>query len=173
MISRAVYRKNPPRQRPVIAKNSELKPESLKAFLHHPGGSLAKLIHKVKSLAELDQKLKKELPSFLRPHSKLAHYDPEIGKILLVVDSSAMASKWHYLKPNLLEKLRKEPEFGGLVQIDIKTDPSAFMSKPVSPPVTARQFSAGTTALLRELALSSEDKKLREGFLKLLRHGAR
>ncbi len=160
------------RQSPVTPKKtSEIsnKPESLGSSLRRPDGLLERVILKVKSLSDMDKKLKKELPSFLRPHSKLGNY--ENGKISLIVDSSAMASKWHYLKPDLLQKLRSDPAFSGLVSIDIKIDPTQFDFKNTPEKPKARKFSPETLELLKQTIFSTQDSKIREKLEKLLRFG--
>jgi len=147
-------------------------PEAIANSLKHPEGELNNLVSKVKTLAYLDQKLKQDLPSFLKAHCRLGNFSN--GKIILTVDSSAMASKLNFLKLNILEKLRSERDFSGVVAIEIKIDPSQFeSSRPTEKPIIPRKFSAQTAEILKQKILETQDKNLREKLEQLLKSGTR
>lgn len=146
------------------------KPELISNALIRPEGALNNIVSKVKNMAYLDQQLKQDLPSFLKPHCRLGSF--ENGKIVITVDSSAMGSKLNFLKQNILEKLRSDRNFSGVIAIEIKIDPSVFeASKPAEKPKVPRKFSAQTTELLKQKILATQDKNMREKLEKLLKHG--
>ncbi len=140
---------------------------------------LRNLISQIKKFEYLDKQLKLNIPSFLQPHCKLAYFDPALGKINLVVSSSAMAAKWHYLKANLLVNLRANPVFAGISSIDIKIDPSVFaqnLNKDLNKDLNKnnlnknKKFSKQSSELLNQTIQSCQDEKIKKQLEKLLKY---
>lgn len=140
--------------------------------------SLNDLISKIKKFEYLDKQLKLDLPSFLKPHCKIANFNMDQGKISLVVSSSSMAAKWHYLKANLLEKLRSNPVFAGVSQIDIKIDPSVFITNNLKNDTEnnlnnknkSKKFSQESSEVLKQTIQACQDEKIRKQLEKLLKY---
>ncbi len=137
--------------------------------------SLDHLISKIKQFEYLDKQLKLDLPSFLKPHCKIANFNTDQGKISLVVSSSSMAAKWHYLKPGLLIKLRANPVFSGVSQIDIQIDPNLFLNhKNINHKNIinnkSKKFSPESSQVLKQTIQACQDEKIRKQLEKLLKY---
>jgi len=142
--------------------------------------SLDQLISKIKQFEYLDKQLKLDLPSFLRPHCKIANFNTDQGKISLVVSSSSMAAKWHYLKPNLLIKLRANPVFSGVSHIDIHIDPNLFLNNQNQNNKNlgdldnknnkSKKFSQESSQVLKQTIQACQDEKIKKQLEKLLKY---
>lgn len=137
-------------------------------ILHNASGQLDEIVRHVSTLKSLNKLLNQLLPENLRPHCKLANFNK--GTLAIAVDSGAIASKWHYLKPQLLSKLRSHPTFAGTASIKIDVRPEYFTEPKEPEPIIGKKFSEKTRTELMTLISNTKDAKLKAKLEALLTH---
>jgi hypothetical protein len=130
---------------------------------------LSRVMQQVNRLQALNDAVKRLLPRDLGAHIQVANLDK--GRLILEVDSNSWASILHYQKSDLLQQLRGNPEFAGLISIEHRVNPALkFAPKSVRslrPPV---KLSINNLKMLTELAANTKDTKLRDSLLQLIEH---
>lgn len=132
--------------------------------------SLAAIVRQVNRLKQLNDSVKRLLPEKLRQHCQVANLDK--GRLLLEVDNNSWGSQLYYAKPELLQKLRQNPEFAGLIGIEHRVNPALRTDhnksqRALRPPV---KLSLDNLQQLAQLATSTENEQLKNSLLKLLEH---
>jgi len=93
----------------------------------------------------------------------------ENGRALVIIDSSAWASKFRYAIPDLLKNLRVQPEFQNLKEIRYQITAQPFSKKAKNNAPNAK-LSEKNAELLRRTAKKIQNVKLKEGLEKLARN---
>lgn len=144
------------------------KVEPTEQILQSAQGELADIIKRAKSVNNFDSSLQELLPKALQPHCKVANFNN--GNLMLYVDSGAIASKFHFIKPSLLSDLRKHPGFAGLASIEVKISQEAFKTTQIDTKVVEKHFSSEVSQQLIELIANTEDHDIKKSLEHLLRH---
>lgn len=137
-------------------------------ILKNASGQLDHIVRHIADLKALDGLLNTLLPAELRPHCKIANF--EKGKLSIAVSNGAIASKWHYLKPQLLSQLRRHPTFAGIAHINIAARPEYFAEPQEPEPIEGQKFSEQTRQQLMTLISNTDDKKLKIKLEELLKN---
>lgn len=126
---------------------------------------LRQLCVQIQQLNQVQACLERILPDDLGPHYRATAILGD--SLILHAESPAWATRLRYLIPDMLAALSGMPDLRDIRSIRIRTVPH-------SPPATGekphRTLSADTAKLLRDVAGSIQDPKLRATLLRLSRH---
>ncbi|MDF2530282.1 MAG: Dna[CI] antecedent, DciA [Gammaproteobacteria bacterium] len=145
--------------------------ENLQTILSHSNGDLAKILQVAKKIQVLNELLQNELPKDLQQQVRLININQ--GKLILEVSNSSFASKLHYMKSELLYRLRKLPEFSYLKSasdIEHKIAQKIHLEKQTTPEPSDFQLSEQTTQSLISCIESASNDKLKKTLEKFLQH---
>jgi len=134
------------------------------------GNDLNGLICHARRLERLSALVRGYLGTPLGDHCRAANLRE--GGLLLHADSSAWANRLRYELPALLEFLRQQgqPE---LASIRFKVVPSDRLPPPATGGNRARpKLSAAASALLQNIAETTQDPDIREALLRLAKHAS-
>lgn len=132
-------------------------------LLNDKHSSLAALLEKASSIQEIDRKIKKLLDPSLQDKFELANINADVA--VLLVSSSAWATRLRYNIPAILNILNKDLNLASIKTVRIKIKKSipespVLNKKPISISVNSAQF-------LDDVANNFSDPELRECILKL------
>jgi len=138
-------------------------PSKLINYLHN-SSKLSNVFDSLERLEKQNFVFKNILGPELATRCKLAKI--ENGRALVIVDSSAWASKFRYAIPDLLKNLRIQPEFQNLKDIRYQITAQPFHKKNISIKPNAK-LSEKNADLLRKTAKKIQNVKLKQGLEKL------
>ena len=112
------------------------------------------------------------MPEPLAGHTRPVAYAR--GQLTLHAESAAWASRVRQQKQALCERLRREPFFASLVDINVRIVPpgAAEVFRPISKKNRTARFSPGAIELLRSTARSTRDPALAAALDRLVRTAA-
>lgn len=87
-------------------------------ILNNDDSVFSRLINKAKTLSKLDDTIQSVLDAKLKGRYKIAGY--EKGLLTFLTDNSATATQIRYQIPEILKRLRSQPQWAGLVTISVK-----------------------------------------------------
>ena len=119
-------------------------------------------------LERVNRTLRGLLDPGLAEHCRVANVDRYT--LVLQTDSSAWASRLRYLAPAILEKLAKKLGWKAVTHTKVLVRPELPPDR--QPTARTAHLSQESASLLRDVALSIEDPRLREALLKLSRRGS-
>lgn len=143
--------------------DSKSKNLSIDSLLEEQGSSLSTLYKKAKSIKEIDGKLKKLLDQSLKDKFELANINN--NSAILLVCSSAWATRLRYNIPAILDALNNQLNFTAVKTIRIKIKKHSY-EKPVINSKPA-YLSSSTAKFLNEAANNFTDPELRECILNI------
>lgn len=138
--------------------------------------NLARLVARAKLLQKISVPFKKVIDKQLALHCYIDNYHN--GCLFLIVDNNAWATRVRYTIPNLLQQLKKTPEFTILREINCQVrlknpeEPS-----PKNMPLILRKqnsklkLSVHNAKLIKTVAQGITDKKLKAALERLAKHG--
>lgn len=132
------------------------------AYLQSDQQDLPLLFAKIKALTELDQHLTKHLEPTIRQYCQVANV---VGnRLILLAANGSIATQIRFQTPDLLRKFKSDVKLKYIQDILCKVRPApsrqADRAKPASSPM--RALSPTTANIVKEIAESIEDPKLRE-----------
>lgn len=132
-------------------------------IINNKNSSLASLLEKASSIQEIDRSLKKLLDPSLQDKFELANINADV--VVLLVSSSAWATRLRYNIPAILNILNKELNLASIRTIRIKIKKNI----PESPVLNKHPIfiSVNSAQFLNDVANSFSDPELRECILKL------
>ncbi|MFA6408824.1 MAG: DUF721 domain-containing protein [Gammaproteobacteria bacterium] len=133
----------------------------------HNSSKLSNVFDALERLEKQNFVFKNILGPELAMRCKLAKI--ENGRALVIIDSSAWASKFRYAIPDLLKNLRVQPEFQNLKEIRYQITAQPFSKKAKNNAPNAK-LSEKNAELLRRTAKKIQNVKLKEGLEKLARN---
>lgn len=140
------------------------KPRSLRSLLSDQKGGLQRLLDRAHRLAELDKRVRAQLPSSLTVRCRVANL--RAGTLIIQTESAAVHGKLRFLLPQLTRRLREEPGLSELKNIELRVAPTAESSS--SPPVRRAKLSADAARLLESSAEATTDPELRRSLQRLV-----
>lgn len=143
-------------------------PKSLSGLLKSSPQTLGPLLNHAHRLEQLNKILREQLPPPLNQHCRIANLRDDI--LLLHADSPAWALKLRYSVPDMLDRLRRQPELQQLRTITVKINPASLVAAPAKKTRRAR-MSEDTARLLDDVADAITHPTLRTALLRLARHG--
>lgn len=138
------------------------KPRSLRSLLSDQNGGLQRLLDRAHRLAELDERVRAQLPSSLAVRCRVSNV--RAGTLIIQTESAAVHGKLRFLLPRLLRQLQQDPGLRELTEIEVRVAPR---SEPPSPPVRQARLSADAARLLESSAEATTDPKLRRSLQRL------
>lgn len=130
---------------------------------------LRKIVRQAQRLAAIDRILKNTLPEGLKAHCQASQTN--ISELTILVDSAAWLTHLRYIKSQLLQQLKKHPQFNYLQDIRFRIDPLAQLTPNISKNITHKSgvLSTQNKELVKSLADSIENGDLRAALLNLIR----
>ena len=150
------------------ARKSRAKPKTVAGVLSDDRLVLGPLIRRARHLERVNRTLRGLLDPGLAEHCRVANVDRYT--LVLQTDSSAWASRLRYLAPAILEKLAKKLGWKEVTHTKVLVRPELPPDR--QPSARTAHLSRESASLLRDVALSIEDPRLREALLKLSRRGS-
>ncbi len=129
-------------------------------ILKNENSIIAELYRRGLIIHQLDQKLKEILDPACRLHFELANIREDI--IVLLVDTSAWATRLRYNIPAILDICHKQPELDSIKTVRIKVRKPTFSE--LKTKRKAVYISSKTAKFLNESAKMFNDSKLRRSF---------
>lgn len=130
---------------------------------------LQSLINKAHYLNQLTQLVQNYLNEDIAPHCQVANY--EAGKLKLIVDSSAWASRLRFNLPHLKKTLSAIQPFTHLKTIEYSVQPQYESIRELTP--NHIPISPANQALLASAAEAIADDKLKQALLNLANRRSR
>jgi hypothetical protein len=125
--------------------------------------TLKALLRHAHELLRLEDDIGALLAPSIRPHCRAAGYRD--GQLILMTDSPAWATRLRYQVPALLAGLRRRAPALGLREILVKVSPFTQPVEAATAPGPA--MSAGSAALLQDVANGIGDPRIRAAMLRL------
>lgn len=139
-------------------------------LLQTPEGRLGRLRARCAQLAELDERVRAQLPAPLRDHCRVANL--RNGVLVMQTESPSWNNLLRYHLPTLLRDLQASAGIPPLRSIRLTVMPaSGAAPMPRQGPLIPLRMTPPTAALIASLAESLEDEALRRSLLRLARHG--
>lgn len=131
--------------------------------------TLKQLTRESQQLEQLNKRFLSRLPSMLAQYCRLKEY--RNGHLVVRAYSATVATQLRFTTPQILEQLRKIPEFSAIQRLDIQvgTPQPQASQQPKRPARKQRAASATATAMLRDTANSLEADDLAASLRKLAR----
>ena len=145
--------------------------KKLAQIFQDPTTELGKMLKKVFKINELENNINDFIPKELAPFTRLGNY--ENGKLVLLTSSGIWATKLHFLIPDIRTKLRSQPQWAGLRNIEIKVAPHLLTEIDLKPEVkeALQPLSKTSSELLKrtadELSDTPESNALKAALLRL------
>jgi len=136
--------------------------------LNSSNQTLQQLVKKAERLLDLNQRLLEQLATPLKEHCKLANW--RNGCLVIETDSAVWATQLRYSSPDLLERLRKIPEFYGLCSIHCYIRPAVSVAD--AEVHSSMSLSPENAELIAATASGIEDKALSSALQRLARQKA-
>lgn len=141
-------------------------PKAVNNLLRDYGGSdLRKIVRQAQRLLSMDQIVAPFLPQNLRSHCQTAQITAT--SLTLIVDSAAWLTHLRYLKPQLLEQLKSQPQCVHLKEIIFRIQPTQNAGPEKVAPPKPRKLSTDNKELLRSTASIVNDPLLKKALEKL------
>jgi len=140
----------------------------MRHLLQGPAGALGDLISGARQLGQIDAALAAVLDPSVHAHVRAARL--ESGKLTLLADSPAWATRLRYLTPMLREQLDGGVA-GALSQVHIAARPASTEREPERPERQAASLSGETATLLEQIADGIADDALSNAVRRVARHG--
>tara|TARA_R110002110_G_scaffold121431_2_gene297231 strand:- start:68359 stop:68853 length:495 start_codon:yes stop_codon:yes gene_type:complete len=133
--------------------------KNINAILTHDGSSLSQLISRAKALNALHEKIETVIGEKLKNRYKLGSYQK--GTLSLLTDNGSTATELRYSVPEIVQLLRQDPMWVGLIKIQVKVHHDWHeyeeLKKPLPKPEVAEPLSTKTLTSLQILADSLKD----------------
>lgn len=143
-------------------------PQTMDNLLRDYGDSgLRRIVRQAQRLGVIDKIVKQCLPETLRSHCHAAQMTAT--HLTLLVDSAAWLTQLRYLKPQLLQDLRKNPQCGYLQDIQCRIQPVQWIEENSEKRPKGQTLSAGNKELLQSAAETISNPLLKTALLKLSR----
>lgn len=142
------------------------RPKSMRDVMSGPRSGLRDIMDHAHNLEHLSSLLERHLASSLYTHCRVANYRDKT--LVIVTDSPVWSTRLRYELPRLRSELRREPELRELRDIRIRIAPTA-VHIPQEPP-RPRPISSQSAAILRTVAETIPDNRLRAALLRLSGH---
>lgn len=144
----------------------EKDPQNVNGLLQDFGDSgLRKIVRQAQRLAAMDRIMAACLPPNLAPHCHTAQVTAT--ELILMIDSAAWMTHLRYIKPQLLQQLKKHPQCAYLQEIQLRIQPGQTLPDKTDPTPIPKKISADTCELLRTTAESVENPLLKKALIKL------
>ncbi|RDI44786.1 DciA family protein [Aquicella lusitana] len=133
------------------------------AYFDTSNHNLQSLLNKVKVLKALEEKIAVYLDPALRAFCQVANYSNR--RLVILAANGSVATQLRFQAMDLLRKFKQDPALQEIQEIHCKVLPS--LSQPASPPAKQSAakmppLSTETASIVREIASSLDDPKLRE-----------
>lgn len=145
-----------------------MNPKRFKHFLQDTDKTLGKLVIQNSRLNQVFTNVIDKIDPSIRDHCKIASFKNNI--LLIHTDSSIWASKLRYYTSDILNILHDETNYNNIKSIRIKVIPETPLITTNKKPA---YLSTTSALILKKLAESINDPKLRDSFLKIARHTKR
>lgn len=149
--------------RPISKKANE--------FLTTDNNDMRSLFAKIRELTNLHARVSPHLPEELREYCQVANLIG--GQLILITANGSVATQLRFQNVDLLRKMKQDPELAKIKSIHCKVHPgfssstskkAAAKAKPI-PPLTPQ-----TADMVKQIARSLEDPKLKEVMERIARH---
>lgn len=142
-------------------------PKALTSLLQDYGSAdgLRKIVRQAQRLLATDQIIAAFLPENLQSHCQTAQVTATA--ITIIVDSAAWLTHLRYLKPQLLQQLKTQPQCVNLKDIIFRIQPQQMVEAVKIPPTHSHRLSADSKELLRSTAEAIHHRELKTALLKL------
>ncbi len=145
--------------------------KNLNSILTDDGSSLSQIINRAKALTALHKKIEKVIGDRLKNRYRLGTYQK--GILSLLTDNGSTATELRYSVPEIIQLLRQDTMWAGLIKIQIKVHHDWHeyeeLKKPLPEPEKAEPLSENTLDNLRALADSLKDNPNNESLEKSIR----
>ena len=95
--------------------------KSIRNILSGQGSQLARLLEQAHQLEALNRAVISLLPANLKDHCRVATIRNQL--LIVLVDSSAWATRARFAQNEILAKIRRIPEYQALTQIEFRVSP--------------------------------------------------
>jgi hypothetical protein len=136
---------------------------SVHDIIFAPDGNMAGLLQQAEYLRQLSSRLHSCLSAPLSEHCAVSNLADHT--LILTATSSAWAARLRYLTPTILEFMRMEADLSDLKTLRIRVLPPESQV-PVDPP-QQMSISSNSADLLRNIAASTDDPRLKADYLRL------
>lgn len=139
-------------------------------ILHDDTTQLGALLKNVFRYNQLDDNIEQYIPANIASHVRLGAYHK--GKLILLAESGSWATKLSYMVPELRETFRKNPDWAGLKNIEVKVAPhlnEQGYEPPQPPPPQPQQLSQATKQQLIETAEGLPDTEENKALIAVLK----
>lgn len=137
-------------------------------YLAHDNHDLRAILEKIKLLAKLNCKIEGYLDPAIARFCQVANIVN--GKLILIATNGSVATQIRYQTSDLLEKVRKDKALSNITSIECKVRPHNQHSSPrmnTQPVKNAPPLSSQTAQVVKAIAETIEDKKLREVMMRI------
>jgi hypothetical protein len=145
--------------------------KNINTILTHDGSSLSRLINRAKALTALHEKMEAVIGANLKNRYKLGTYQK--GTLSLLTDNGSTATELRYCVPEIVQLLRKDPIWAGLIKIQVKVHHDWHeyeeLKKPLPKPEKSDPLSSKTLNSLQVLADSLKGNPKNETLEKSIR----
>jgi hypothetical protein len=138
-------------------------------FLQSDNQDLRALFAKVKQLGDLNQKIIPYLDPSMTDYCQVANLVN--GTLILVAANGSIATQIRFQANDLLRKFKQDPTLGNIraIQCKVRPLPSTTRQQPTTPTKMAH-LSPETASIMRDIADSIDDPKLREAMRRIAGH---
>jgi len=134
--------------------------KSLEKILKQPN-NFAALVERVKYLNQLNQIFSQQFPSFAS-HCQIANLRD--GKLIIEVNNNAWATRIHYQSMEIINQLKKFPQFSNIQQLNYFVKKSTASQTQNRKPLT---ISIENKSLVREIADCINQPALKKALLRI------
>lgn len=138
------------------------------AFLQTTDHDLQALFAKIKLLEELNKKVSAFLEGSLKSSCQVANMVDR--RLILLVANGSVATQLRFMTPDLLIKFKHDPVLKKIQSIQCIVRPTPIPAVPQKSLPKMPPLSRKTAEIVREIAESMDDKKLKEVFLRIAEH---
>lgn len=146
--------------------NEEKDPQKLALLLKDYGDSgLRKIVRHTQRLSALNQILAQCLPENLRAHCQVGQFS--VTEITILVESAAWLTHLRYLKSQILQSLKKQPQCNYLQEVHFRIKLSELIKEQSQVKQISQKMSADNKELLQNVAETVENLALKAALLRL------
>ncbi|MBS0351020.1 MAG: DUF721 domain-containing protein [Proteobacteria bacterium] len=135
-------------------------------FQDNEKSELQKIIRHTKRLSAVNHIVQACLPEKLKDHCQVSEF--KTTELTILVDGAAWLMQIRFIKPALLNQLKKNPQCAYLQEINLKVFPNYLKLQSPEPHLHPTILSSQTRHLLQITAESIEHPLLKRALLKLI-----
>lgn len=144
------------------------KPPAAGSYIESDTHDLKFIFDKIRALNLIQEKVQTYLDPVLAKYCQVANLAE--NRLVLLVANGSVATQVRFMANDLLKKFSQDPSLQHVRHIECKVRPARTKVSDDKKDYQVQPLSADTAAIVRELADTIEDKKLREIMLRISEH---